>query len=55
MKKVEAIIRTEKLEDLKDALVKHDLAGMTVTTGFGLWQSKVLLNTSEDKNCTRPY
>ena len=31
MKKVEAIIRTEKLEDLKDALVKNDLAkGMRV-------------------------
>ena len=41
MKKVEAIIRTEKLEDLKDALVKHDLAkGMTVTQVLGYGNQK---------------
>ena len=41
MKKVEAIIRTEKLEDLKDALVKHDLAkGMTVTHVLGYGNQK---------------
>lgn len=39
--KVEAIIRTEKLEDLKDALVKHDLAkGMTVTQVLGYGNQK---------------
>ena len=44
MKKVEAIIRTEKLEDLKDALVKHDLAkGMTVTQVFGYGNQKVFV------------
>ena len=41
MKIVEAIIRTEKLEDLKDALVKHDLAkGMTVTQVLGYGNQK---------------
>ncbi|MGO2925095.1 P-II family nitrogen regulator [Lactococcus laudensis] len=41
MKKVEAIIRTEKLEDLKDALVKNDLAkGMTVTQVLGYGNQK---------------
>ena len=41
MKKVVAIIRTEKLEDLKDALVKHDLAkGMTVTQVLGYGNQK---------------
>lgn len=39
--KSEAIIRTEKLEDLKDALVKHDLAkGMTVTQVLGYGNQK---------------
>lgn len=41
MKKVEAIIRTEKLEDLKDALVKNNLAkGMTVTQVLGYGNQK---------------
>lgn len=41
MKKVEAIIRTEKLEDLKDALVKNDLAkGMTLTQVLGYGNQK---------------
>ena len=36
MKKVEAIIRTDKLEDLKDALSKADLSkGMTVSQVLG--------------------
>jgi nitrogen regulatory protein P-II 1 len=37
MKKVEAIIRHFKLEDLKDALTEHGVAGMTITEvrGFG--------------------
>ncbi|MDR1567751.1 MAG: P-II family nitrogen regulator [Streptococcaceae bacterium] len=36
MKKVEAIIRTEKLEDVKDALVKNNLAkGLTVSQVLG--------------------
>ncbi len=37
MKKIEAIIRTSKLEDVKNALSSLGLAGMTVTEvrGFG--------------------
>jgi nitrogen regulatory protein P-II 1 len=37
MKKIEAIVRTHKLDDVKDALVKLGFAGMTVTEvrGFG--------------------
>ncbi len=42
MKKVEAVIRLEKLESVKDALTKVGLAGMTVThvTGCGLQGGK---------------
>jgi len=38
MKKIEAIIRPSKLEDVKDALDKYGIHGMTVTpvTGCGL-------------------
>ena len=37
MKKVEAIVRHFKLEELKDALIEHGVRGMTVTEvrGFG--------------------
>ena len=37
MKKVEAVIRHFKLEDVKNALGEHGLAGMTITEvrGFG--------------------
>ena len=37
MKKVEAIIRHFKLEDVKNALTEHGIAGMTITEvrGFG--------------------
>jgi len=37
MKKVEAIIRHFKLEDVKQALTEHGVAGMTITEvrGFG--------------------
>lgn len=37
MKKVEAIIRHFKLEDVKDALTEHGITGMTITEvrGFG--------------------
>jgi nitrogen regulatory protein P-II 1 len=37
MKKIEAIIRHFKLEDVKDALMQHGVHGMTVTEvrGFG--------------------
>lgn len=42
MKKVEAIIRPSKLEDLKDALGKYNTQGMTVTevVGCGLQKGK---------------
>lgn len=37
MKKVEAVIRHFKLEDVKNALAEHGIAGMTITEvrGFG--------------------
>ena len=35
MKKVEAIIRPEKLEDLKDALLKVSVHGMTINEVMG--------------------
>jgi nitrogen regulatory protein P-II 1 len=37
MKKIEAIIRRHKLEDVKDALMEYGITGMTVTEvrGFG--------------------
>jgi nitrogen regulatory protein P-II 1 len=37
MKKIEALIRHFKLEDVKDALIQHGVHGMTVTEvrGFG--------------------
>lgn len=37
MKKIEAIVRHHKLEDIKEALVKQGFAGMTVSEvrGFG--------------------
>ena len=37
MKKIEAIIRHFKLEDVKNALTEHGVAGMTITEvrGFG--------------------
>jgi len=42
VKKVEAIIRPVKLEDLKEALGKYDIHGMTVTevVGCGLQKGK---------------
>ena len=40
MKKIEAIIKPFKLEDVKDALVDIDVSGMTVTEvrGYGRQQ-----------------
>jgi nitrogen regulatory protein P-II 1 len=40
MKKIEAIIKPFKLEDVKDALVAIDIAGMTITEvrGYGRQQ-----------------
>jgi nitrogen regulatory protein P-II 1 len=37
MKKIEAIVRHFKLEDVKEALIKEGIAGMTITEvrGFG--------------------
>lgn len=40
MKKVEAIIRPEKLEDVKSALNKLDLKGLTVTQVSGAGNQK---------------
>lgn len=43
MKKVEAIIRPEKLEEVKDALGKYGIKGMTVTqvVGCGLQKGRI--------------
>jgi len=43
VKKVEAVIRPEKLEDVKDALGKYGIHGMTVTqvVGCGLQKGRV--------------
>ena len=43
MKKIEAVIRPEKLEDVKDALGKYGIHGMTVTqvVGCGLQKGRV--------------
>ncbi|HIP28221.1 MAG TPA: P-II family nitrogen regulator, partial [Sulfurovum sp.] len=40
MKKIEAIIKPFKLEDVKDALVEMDISGMTITEvrGYGRQQ-----------------
>lgn len=40
MKKVEAIVRPEKLEDVKDALNKLDIKGLTVTQVSGAGNQK---------------
>ncbi|OPY58018.1 MAG: Nitrogen regulatory protein P-II [Pelotomaculum sp. PtaU1.Bin035] len=43
MKKIEAIIRPEKLEEVKDALGKYGIRGMTVSqvVGCGLQKGRV--------------
>ncbi len=43
MKKIEVVIRPEKLEDVKDALGKYGIHGMTVTqvVGCGLQKGRV--------------
>jgi len=43
LKKIEAIIRPEKLEEVKDALGKYGIHGMTVTqvVGCGLQKGRV--------------
>lgn len=40
MKKVEAIIRVEKLEDIKQELLKHDIKGITITQVVGCGNQK---------------
>jgi nitrogen regulatory protein PII len=40
MKKIEAIIRTEKLEDIKQELLKHDIKGLTMTQVVGCGNQK---------------
>jgi len=40
MKKVECIIRTSKLEDVKEALGKYGIHGMTVTNVIGCGMQK---------------
>lgn len=44
MKKIEAIIRPEKLEAVKDALNKHDVKGLTVTPVMGCGNQKGRVN-----------
>lgn len=40
MKKIEAIIKTSKLETVKEALEKFDVCGITVTQVFGCGRQK---------------
>lgn len=40
MKKIEAIIRTEKLEDIKQELLKHNVKGLTMTQVVGCGNQK---------------
>ena len=40
MKKVDIIARAEQLEDLKEALNRIGIQGMTVSQVFGLWIAK---------------
>lgn len=40
MKKVEAIIRSEKFEEVKEALSKHNVKGITVTQVMGCGNQK---------------
>lgn len=35
MKKIEAVIRPEKLEDLKEALINNKISGITINQVFG--------------------
>jgi len=39
MKKVEAIVKPFKLDEVKDALAEVGIQGMTVTGGEGLWSN----------------
>lgn len=40
MKKIEAIIRPDKLSDVRDALGKYDIKGLTITQVMGFGQQK---------------
>ena len=40
MKKIEAIIRAEKLEDIKQELLKHNIKGLTMTQVLGCGNQK---------------
>lgn len=40
MKKIEAIIRVEKLEDIKQALSKHNIKGLTISQVVGCGNQK---------------
>ncbi len=40
MKKIEAIIRPEKLEDIKDALNKYNILGLTISQVMGCGHQK---------------
>lgn len=45
MIKIEAIIRTQKLEDVQEALEALDISGMTVTEVRGMGRSKGITHT----------
>lgn len=45
MKKIEAVIRPERLEVVKDALNKHDVKGLTITQVMGCGNQKGKLST----------
>lgn len=45
MTKIEAIIRTQRLEDVQDALTELDISGMTVIEVKGMGRSKGVTHT----------
>lgn len=52
MVKIEAIIRTQKLEDVQDALEALDISGMTVTEVKGMGRSKGVTHTYRGSSYT---
>jgi len=52
MKKIEAIIRPEKMEEVKDALGRYGIHGMTVTEVIGCGLQKGWVGTYRGKEYT---
>ena len=50
MKKIEAIIKPFKLEEVKEALAEVDVQGMTVTEVKGFGRQKAIPRSTEVRN-----